>query len=612
MDREQKLLLWRVLAGAALFVLAILAPLEGWLKLAICLVPYLLVGGDVLVKAFGGLFRGRLLDENFLMAIATVGAFGIGEYIEGVAVMLFYQIGELFQSIAVSRSRRSITELMDINPDFANVKRDGEVFTVEPDEVLVGEIILIRPGEKIPLDGVVVNGSSGIDTRALTGESAPRDVEVGSDIISGCINLSGALEVRVTHTFEDSTVVKILELVESSAMNKAKSEAFITRFARYYTPIVVAAAAFLAFIPPLFVGGWAIWIKKALIFLVVSCPCALVISVPLSFFAGIGGASKRGILIKGAVYLENLADAETFVFDKTGTLTRGSFEVTAVHPEAGTSEQELLSLTAAAESYSNHPISQSLRKASVGCKLPDAAGFEELAGRGVTALIDGDTIAAGNRRLMDELGAKSRDCNIIGTAVHVARNGSYIGHIIISDEPKSGSAKAIRRLKDLGVKKTVMLTGDLKTVADSISDKLGIDETHSQLLPGDKVQVLEELLTSPNKRGKLVFVGDGVNDAPALMRADVGIAMGVLGSDAAIEAADVVLMDDEIEKLPIAMSIARKTTRIVKQNIVFALGVKGIVLVLGAFSMAGMWDAVFADVGVSVIAILNASRAYRS
>ncbi|MGI6029609.1 MAG: heavy metal translocating P-type ATPase [Candidatus Heteroscillospira sp.] len=611
MTSKQKLLLYRILGGGALFVLAMFAPLEGWPRLLLCLLPYLIVGGDVLRRAFTGLFRGQLLDENFLMAIATVGAFAIGEYVEGVAVMLFYQVGELFQSYAVSRSRKSITHLMDLNPESANVIRDGQVLEVEPDEVEVGETILIRPGEKIPLDGVVTKGSSGIDTRALTGESVPRDIEPGGEVISGCINLSGALEVRVTKAFEDSTVAKILELVENSSMNKAKTEAFITRFAHYYTPAVVLAAAVMAFIPPIFLGNWAYWIKKALIFLVVSCPCALVISVPLSFFAGIGGASRHGILVKGASFLETLAKADTFVFDKTGTLTRGSFEVTSVCPVDGISPDELLSLAAAAESLSNHPISLSLKNAS-GNSLPDAEGFRELPGRGVTAVIGGRSVAAGNARLMDELGVKYNDCTQVGTIVHVAVNGSYMGHIVIADEPKQGVRESLASLKALGVKKTVMLTGDRQAVADAIAAELGVDEVRAQLLPADKVSCLEELLSAPDRRGNLIFVGDGVNDAPALMRADAGIAMGAMGSDAAIEAADIVLMDDDMGKLPLAMGIARKTNRIVIENIVFALGVKALVLILGAFGSAGMWDAVFADVGVSVLAILNAARAYRS
>ena len=544
------------------------------------------------------------------MAIATVGAFAIGEYIEGVAVMLFFQIGELFQDYAVNRSRKSITHLMDLNPEFANVLREGEIIEVSPDEVSVGETIIVRPGEKIPLDGIVTKGSSGIDTRSLTGESVPRDTSVGSEVISGCINLSGLLEVRVTKPFEDSTVAKILELVEESAMNKAKSEAFITRFARYYTPCVVLGATLLAFMPPLFLGGWAGWIKRALIFLVVSCPCALVISVPLSFFAGIGGASRHGILIKGAVYLEKLADAKTFVFDKTGTLTRGSFEVSSLRPAEGVSEENLLSFAAAAESFSNHPISQSLKKAAAGLSLPLCTDCREIPGKGVAAAIEGKSIAAGNRLLMEELGIALPQESHAGTVVHLAYEGAYMGCIVIADEAKPKAREAVAALKNMGTEKTVMLTGDTESVAQKIGTELDIDSIHSQLLPGDKVNLLEKLMEE--KTGSLVYVGDGVNDAPALMRADVGIAMGALGSDAAIEAADVVLMDDAIEKLPRAMAIARKTTTIVKQNIVFAIGVKFLVLILGAFGLAGMWSAVFADVGVAILAILNATRAFKS
>ncbi|MGE4354146.1 MAG: heavy metal translocating P-type ATPase [Oscillospiraceae bacterium] len=612
MDTAQKRLIYRILAASLFFIAEIAAPLNGTARLLFSLIPYLIVGWDVLYYAVGGIFRGRLLDENFLMAVATIGAFAIGKYTEGVAVMLFYQIGELFQNVAVSRSRRSITALMDISPDYANVLRNGEVSRVSPEAVSVGETIRIKPGEKIPLDGIVTKGSSAVDTRALTGESIPREVTEGGEVISGCINMTGVLEVRVSKSFEDSTVSKILELVETSAANKAKSEAFITRFARYYTPIVVACAAVLAIVPPLFVGDWPSWINRALIFLVVSCPCALVISVPLSFFAGIGGASKHGILVKGAVYLESLAKTETVVFDKTGTLTEGSFAVTAVHPEPGTDKDKLITLAAAAESFSNHPLSKALHSAAGKTALPPAENVHEVAGRGVTAVIGGKTVAAGSHRLMEEIGADNRPCKNVGTIVHVAENSQYLGHIVVSDEIKPGAAKAIAALKALGITKTVMLTGDLEAVGRKVASELALDEVHTQLLPDDKVKIVETLLSGPHRHGALAFVGDGVNDAPALVRADTGIAMGAFGSDAAIEAADVVLMDDDPEKIPLAIAIAKKTVAIVRQNILFALSIKAAVLILGAFGLAEMWEAVFADVGVSVIAILNAARAYKS
>ena len=613
MSKKQKKMLVRIGAGAVLFALALLLPAEGTLRLAAFIVPYAVVGWDVLWRAVRNITRGQVFDENFLMALATVGAFATGEYPEGVAVMLFYQVGEWFQSYAVGRSRQSIASLMDIRPDYANIERDGNLQRVDPDSVAVGDVIVVKAGEKIPLDGVVLEGASAVDTAALTGESLPRDVQPGDDVISGCINKSGLLRVRVTKIFGESTVAKILDLVENSSSKKARAENFITRFARYYTPAVVIAAALLAVVPPLALGyAWNEWIHRALIFLVISCPCALVISVPLSFFGGIGGASKRGVLVKGSNYLEVLADAEIVVFDKTGTLTKGVFNVTAVHPDR-VSEARLLELAALAESYSDHPISRSLREA-YGKELETArvSDVEELSGRGVRAKIDGHTVCAGNDKLMEEAGVPWHPCHRIGTTVHVSLDGEYVGHIVISDELKPDAAEAIAELKRRGVRKTVMLTGDAKAVGESVAKELGIDEVHAQLLPGDKVDRVEALLKEKSPRGKLAFVGDGINDAPVLSRADIGIAMGAFGSDAAIEAADIVLMDDKPSKIAVAMSIAKKTLRIVHQNIVFALGVKALVLLLGAAGMANMWEAVFADVGVSFIAILNASRALKT
>ena len=613
MSKKQKKMLVRIGAGAVLFALALLLPAEGTLRLAAFIVPYAVVGWDVLWRAVRNITRGQVFDENFLMALATVGAFATGEYPEGVAVMLFYQVGEWFQSYAVGRSRQSIASLMDIRPDYANIERDGKLHRVDPDSVAVGDVIVVKAGEKIPLDGVVLEGASAVDTAALTGESLPRDVQPGDDVVSGCINKSGLLRVRVTKIFGESTVAKILDLVENSSSKKARAENFITRFARYYTPAVVIAAALLAVVPPLALGyAWNEWIHRALIFLVISCPCALVISVPLSFFGGIGGASKRGVLVKGSNYLEVLADAEIVVFDKTGTLTKGVFNVTAVHPDR-VSEARLLELAALAESYSDHPISRSLREA-YGKELESArvSDVEELSGRGVRAVIDGHTVCAGNDKLMEEVGVPWHPCHRIGTTVHVSLDGEYVGHIVISDELKPDAAEAIAELKRRGVRKTVMLTGDAKAVGESVAKELGIDEVHAQLLPGDKVDRVEALLKEKSPRGKLAFVGDGINDAPVLSRADIGIAMGALGSDAAIEAADIVLMDDKPSKIAVAMSIAKKTLRIVHQNIVFALGVKALVLLLGAAGMANMWEAVFADVGVSFIAILNASRALKT
>ena len=613
MSKKQKKTLVRIILSAVLLVAAALIPVDGIVKLVLFLIPYAVIGWDVLWKAIRNIAHGQVFDENFLMAIATVGAFALGEYPEGVAVMLFYQVGELFQSYAVGRSRQSIAALMDIRPDYANIEQDGKLVQVDPEDVAVGDTIVIKAGEKIPLDGVVLEGSSAVDTAALTGESLPRDVDPGDDVVSGCINQSGLLKVRVTKVFGESTVAKILDLVENSSSKKARAENFITRFARYYTPVVVIGAVLLAVLPPLLFGGdWSDWLQRALIFLVISCPCALVISVPLSFFGGIGGASKQGILVKGSNYLEALAKTETVVFDKTGTLTKGTFQVTAVHPDR-ISEGELLELAAMAESYSEHPISRSLREAYQ--KPVDASrvtDVEEISGHGVRAKVDGHDVYAGNGKWMDRIGASWRNCHRTGTVVHVAVDGEYAGHIVISDAVKPDAAAAIEALKREGVKKTVMLTGDVKAVGEAVAREIGIDEVHAELLPGDKVDQVERLLKNTSGKGKLAVVGDGINDAPVLSRADIGIAMGGLGSDAAIEAADIVLMDDKPSKLAVAVRISRKTLRIVRQNIVFALGIKLLFLALGAFGMANMWEAVFADVGVSVLAILNASRALRT
>ncbi len=612
MNHRQKKMLWRILAGTTLFILALLLPLEGWTRLAAFLLPYAVVGWDVIYKAVRNIAHGQVFDENFLMALATVGAFGTGEYPEGVAVMLFYQVGELFQSCAVGRSRKSIASLMDIRPDYANIEREGRLTQVPPEEVAVGDTIVVKAGEKVPLDGVVLEGTSSVNTAALTGESVPRDVAPGDDVVSGCVNQSGLLRVRVTKPFSESTVAKILDLVENAGNKKAKAEHFITRFARWYTPLVVCAALLLAVLPPLVLGGgWGDWIHRALIFLVISCPCALVISVPLSFFGGIGGASKCGILVKGGNYLELLADAQIVVFDKTGTLTRGVFNVTTIHPDV-ISEAQLLEMAALAEGYSDHPISRSIREAyGMDLELSRVGKVVELPGRGVRALVDGKEVCAGNDKFMDDIGVAWHPCHRLGTTVHVALDGAYVGHLVISDEVKPDAEEGIRALKAEGVQKTVMLTGDAKAVGEDVARRLGMDEAHTQLLPADKVDCVEALLTEKTGKGKLCFVGDGINDAPVLSRADIGIAMGALGSDAAIEAADVVLMDDKPSKIALAMRISRRTLRIVRQNIVFALAVKAIVLLLGALGMANMWEAVFADVGVSVIAILNASRALR-
>ena len=610
MSKKQKQTLYRILLSAALLIAAALLPLEGWPRLAVFLIPYALIGWDVLWRAVRNIAHGEIFDENFLMSLATVGALCVGEYPEAVFVMLFYQVGELFQSYAVDQSRKSIASLMDIRPDYANLEVDGQIQQTDPEDVAVGDIILIKPGERIPLDGDVVEGTSTLDTAALTGESLPRSVGPGESVVSGCVNLSGLLRVEVTKPFEESTVAKILDLVENASAKKAKAENFITKFARYYTPAVVLAAVVLAVLPPLALGwAWTDAILRALNFLVVSCPCALVISVPLSFFGGIGGASRQGILVKGGSYLEVLARTETVVFDKTGTLTKGVFQVTAVHPEQGT-EAELLELAALAEAYSDHPISRSLKTAYGKPLEPERVSHvEELSGRGVRAVVDGKEVCAGNDKLMEEIGAAWKPCHQVGTVVHVAVDGVYGGHIMISDQVKEDAKEAIAALKGLGVKRTVMLTGDAAAVGEAVAQELGLDEVHTQLLPAGKVERVEALLTETSAKGALAFVGDGINDAPVLSRADIGIAMGGLGSDAAIEAADVVLMDDKPSKLAEAVDIARRTLGIVRQNIIFALGVKALVLILSAMGKATMWAAVFADVGVSVIAILNAMRA---
>ena len=608
MSKKQKRMLFRVLASAVLFAVALLLPTEGWLRLFTFLIPYAVIAWDVLWRAVRNIAHGQVFDENFLMSLATVGALATGEYPEAVFVMLFYQVGELFQSYAVDQSRKSITSLMDIRPDYANIEVDGQLRQVAPEDVAVGDTIVIKAGERIPLDGVVLEGASNVDTAAL-----PREAQPGDDVISGCVNLSGLLRVRVTKAFEESTVAKILDLVENSSSKKAKAENFITKFARYYTPAVVLAAVALALLPPLFTSiQWVDSIQRALNFLVVSCPCALVISVPLSFFGGIGGASKNGILVKGGNYLEVLAKTELVVFDKTGTLTRGVFNVTAIHPDH-CGEAQLLELAALAERYSDHPISRSLKEA-YGKELDASrvSNVEELSGRGVRATVDGRQICAGNDKLMEDIGVSWHPCHRVGTTVHVASDGVYLGHIVISDEVKPDAKEAITALKACGVRRTVMLTGDAKAVGESVAQELGLDEVHTQLLPADKVTRVEALLGEVSPKGALAFVGDGINDAPVLSRADIGIAMGGLGSDAAIEAADIVLMDDKPSKLADAIRIARRTLAIVRQNIVFALAVKFLVLALSAAGAANMWEAVFADVGVSVIAILNAMRALKT
>ena len=611
MSRKQRRSLVSILAATAAYIVAMLLPLKGAFQLIAFLIPYLLVGGRVLWKAAKNIARGQVFDENFLMCVASIGAMCAGDYKESVAVMLFYQVGELFESCAVGRSRRSIASLMDIRPDSAHVERGGALETVEPDAVELDEVIVVRPGERVPLDGEVIEGESSLDTMALTGESVPREIYPGEDVISGCINLSGVLRVRVRKRYGESTVAKILDLVENASSRKAKSENFITKFARWYTPAVCEAAVLLAVVPSLLDGNWSQWASRALIFLVVSCPCALVISVPLSFFGGIGGASSNGILIKGGNYMETLAKVDCVVFDKTGTLTQGSFEVTAVHPES-ISERELLEIAALAENDSNHPISASLKRA-FGFPVDDQRirGVTEISGKGVTAVVDGRSVAVGNGKLMEQVGVRYHNCELSGTIVHVAVEGEYMGHIVISDAVKPQSKAAIQALKDCGVRSTVMLTGDRRDVAESVARELGVDRVYSELLPADKVDHLEQLLQEQGKDAKLAFVGDGVNDAPVLSRADVGVAMGALGSDAAIEAADVVLMDDNPEKIAAAIRIAKKTLAIVRQNIVFALGVKLVVLAMSALGFANMWFAVFADVGVSILAILNAMRALK-
>ena len=611
MNRKQKNILIRILLTAALMLILHPLPVEGWARLLLTLIPYLLIGWDILRKAILGILHRELFDENFLMSIATIGALVLGQYEESVEVMLFYQIGELFQSYAVGKSRRSIASLMDIRPDFANVERDGQIVQVDPEEVEPGDCIVVRPGERIPLDGTVLEGASALNTSALTGESLPRDVAPGSDVISGCVNLSGLLRVRVTKPFEESTVNRILELVENSSLKKSKAENFITRFAHYYTPIVCIGAVLLAVIPPLFLGNWSEWISRALTFLVISCPCALVISIPLSFFGGIGGASRAGILVKGGTDLESLARTKTVVFDKTGTLTQGVFTVTEMTPAPGWDAGDLLELAALAEAYSNHPISRSLRDA---CAHPLDLGrvgeSEELAGGGVITWVDGKQVAAGNARLMNHIHAAFTENSRPGTIVYLAVDGSFAGSIVISDQLKPSSVAAMKELQAQGIR-TVLLTGDSEKAAQAVGNVLGIDEIHSGLLPDGKVEHVERLLAAKPPKSTLAFVGDGINDAPVLTRADVGIAMGAMGSDAAIEAADVVLMDDDPRKISLAMRIARKCLRIVRENIIFALGVKIICLLLGALGKAGMQAAIFADVGVMVLAVLNAVRTLR-
>lgn len=622
MTKKQKTMLGRIIAAAVLYLAALLMekagvfsglPYDNFVLLAAFLIPYILIGGDILCKAVRGISNGQIFDENFLMTVATLGAFGVQKYSEAVAVMLFYQVGELFQNYAVSRSRRSISDLMDICPEYANIEEDGQLKKVDPDEVAVEDVIIVKAGERIPLDGIVVEGESLVDTSALTGESVPRSVKAGSELISGCVNGSGLLRVRVTSEFEDSTVARILELVENASSKKARVENFITRFARYYTPLVVAAAVALALIPPFVFGGsFSQWITRACIFLVISCPCALVISVPLSFFGGIGAASKKGVLVKGSNYLEVLAGIDTIVFDKTGTLTKGEFKVTRILP-AGVEKAKLLELAAMAEHYSNHPISQSI-KAAYGkpVDLKRIGETSELSGHGLKTVIDGKEVLAGNSKLMQQMNIPYEECESIGTTIYLALDGRFAGTIVISDAIKEEARGAVSSLKDAGVKKTVMLTGDRKAVGEAVAKEIGIDEVYAELLPAGKVEKVEELLADKKDGGYLAFVGDGINDAPVLSRADLGIAMGSMGSDAAIEAADIVLMDDNPEKIAQVVVTARKTLKIVRQNITLALTVKILFLVLGTFGLANMWEAVFADVGISVIAILNAMRALKS
>ena len=607
-------MLIRIIIAAVLIVAFSLLPAEGYLRFGLFMIPYLVIGYDILKKAFKGILNKQVFDENFLMAVATVGAILLGDYSEGVAVMLFYQIGELFQSYAVGKSRRNISELMDIRPDYANIEKDGTLEQVDPDEVEIGTIIVVQPGEKVPIDGVITEGTSTLNTSALTGESLPRDAKAGDEVISGCINMTGLLKIRTTKEFGESTVSKILELVENSSSRKSKSENFISKFAKYYTPAVCYGALALAFIPPivLLIMGkpamWGDWIYRALTFLVISCPCALVISIPLSFFAGIGGASNQGILVKGSNYLETLAQTKYVVFDKTGTMTQGVFEVSGIHHNE-MPDEKLLEYAALAECSSSHPISKSLQKAyGKPIDRNRVTDIEEISGNGVIAKVDGISVAAGNTKLMNRLGIAYQDCHHVGTVVHMAIDGKYAGHILISDIIKPHAKEAIAELKKAGISKTVMLTGDSKRVADQVAEELGIQEVYSELLPADKVSRVEELLNQKSEKDKLAFVGDGINDAPVLSRADIGIAMGALGSDAAIEAADIVLMDDDPLKISKAIKIARKCIRIVYENIYFAIGIKILCLILGALGIANMWAAIFADVGVMILAVLNAIR----
>ncbi len=617
MNKKQKKVFTRIIVAAVLMVVLSLLPIDGWLKFVLFMIPYLVIGHDILLKAWKGILNRQVFDENFLMAVATIGAILLGDYKEGVAVMLFYQIGELFQSYAVGKSRRNISELMDIRPDYANIeKEDGTLEQVDPDEVGIGSVIVVQPGEKVPIDGVIEEGRTSLNTSALTGESLPREAGVGDEVISGCINMSGVLKIRTTKEFGESTVSKILDMVENASSKKSRSENFISKFAKYYTPAVCYGALALAILPPLvrlmFLGmtpEWGDWVMRALTFLVISCPCALVISIPLSFFAGIGGASNAGVLVKGSNYLETLSQTKYVVFDKTGTMTQGVFEVSGVHHSSMDTEK-LLEYAALAECHSSHPISKSLKKA-YGKPLDPSrvTDVEEISGNGVTAKVDGVRVAAGNSKLMEKLGVDCMECHSVGTVVHMAVNGKYAGHILISDQIKPHSKEAIAALKKCGVKKTIMLTGDRREAARQVAEELGIDEVHSELLPGDKVAQVEKLLDEKGEKEKLAFVGDGINDAPVLSRADIGIAMGALGSDAAIEAADIVLMDDDPLKISKAIRISRKCLRIVYENIYFAIGVKVVCLILGALGIANMWAAIFADVGVMIIAVLNAIRA---
>ena len=617
MNKKQKKVFTRIIVAAVLMVVLSLLPIDGWLKFVLFMIPYLVIGHDILLKAWKGILNRQVFDENFLMAVATIGAILLGDYKEGVAVMLFYQIGELFQSYAVGKSRRNISELMDIRPDYANIeKEDGTLEQVDPDEVGIGSVIVVQPGEKVPIDGVIEEGRTSLNTSALTGESLPREAGVGDEVISGCINMSGVLKIRTTKEFGESTVSKILDMVENASSKKSRSENFISKFAKYYTPAVCYGALALAILPPLvrlmFLGmtpEWGDWVMRALTFLVISCPCALVISIPLSFFAGIGGASNAGVLVKGSNYLETLSQTKYVVFDKTGTMTQGVFEVSGVHHSSMDTEK-LLEYAALAECHSSHPISKSLKKA-YGKPLDPSrvTDVEEISGNGVTAKVDGVRVAAGNSKLMEKLGVDCMECHSVGTVVHMAVNGKYAGHILISDQIKPHAKEAIAALKKCGVKKTIMLTGDCREAARQVAEELGIDEVHSELLPGDKVAQVEKLLDEKGEKERLAFVGDGINDAPVLSRADIGIAMGALGSDAAIEAADIVLMDDDPLKISKAIRISRKCLRIVYENIYFAIGVKVICLILGALGIANMWAAIFADVGVMIIAVLNAIRA---